>query len=394
MSDGEWRIDAEFPGGNIVVARTGPDWAEVRQDLRDTEGWWFWWQFRVRGAEGRTLTFRHVYAKETVKGRFPIGRRGPAVSVDGGATWSWMGAESVTTTDCGAEFRFTFPAGAEDVRFAFAQPYVDSDLQRFLARHAANPGLARRELCRSRAGRPVHVLYAGCLNSPRTRVLVTARHHCCESLAGFEIEGLIEAALDDSELGRWFRSEAEMMIVPFIDTDGVQNGDQGKNRRPRDHGRDYEGESIYPETRALRELAPEWSGGKLRVALDLHCPAIRDRVIQIVGSRDPAMWEQQRRFARILEESATGPLPYRAADNLPFGQSWNVDANYVGGMSFSRWAAGLPGVALAAGLEFPYAEARDVAITADGARAFGRTLAAAVKRYLEAGAGERSMAGA
>ena len=383
MSDGDWRIDAEFPGGNIVVERTGADWAEVRQDLRDTEGWWFWWQFRVRGAAGRTLTLRHVLPRDGANRRYPIERRGPAVSVDGGATWSWMGAESVTKTERGAEFRFEFPAGAEDVRFAFALPYVDSDWQRFLSRHAGNPHVQQRELCRSRAGRPVRRLHVGCLNDPKTRMLVTARHHCCESLASYEIEGLVGAALEESELGRWFRREVEMMVVPFADTDGVENGDQGKNRRPRDHNRDYAGESIYPEVRALRALAPEWGGGRLRVAMDLHCPYACDNLIYIVGSPVPGMWEQQCRFGRILEEAAQGGLPYRAADNLPFGKDWNVDANYASGMSCGRWAAGLPGMALATSLEFPYCEARDVAITADKARAFGRALAAAVRRYLE-----------
>lgn len=385
MSDGEWRIDAEFPGGNIVVVRTGPDWAEVRQDLRDTEGWWFWWQFRVRGAGGRRLTFRHVLPRDPAKGGFPFDRRGPAVSVDGGSTWSWMGAESVTQTERGAEFCFEFPKAAEDVRFAYALPYVDSDLQRLLAQYAGSPHLEQRQLCQSGKGRPVRRLRVGCLKDPRTRVLVTARHHCCESLAGYEIEGLIEAALAESDLGRWFQREVELMIVPFVDTDGVEDGDQGKNRRPRDHNRDYSGESIYAETRAMRAQIPAWAGDRLRVALDLHCPYVGDQKIHIVGSPLPAVWEEQRRFGRILEATATGPLPYRTEDDLPFGQGWNVSANCALGMSCARWAADLPGVRLATSVEFPYAEALGVAVTAEGARAFGRDLARAMRGYLSEG---------
>ena len=34
-------IDAGFPAGNIVVQRIEGDDAFVRQDLRDTSGWWF-----------------------------------------------------------------------------------------------------------------------------------------------------------------------------------------------------------------------------------------------------------------------------------------------------------------------------------------------------------------
>ena len=83
----------------------------------------------------------------------------------------------------------------------------------------------------------------------------------------------------------------EFFVVPFVDKDGVEDGDQGKNRRPHDHNRDYGGRadgdhSIYASTRALRERIPAWSGGKLRVALDLHCPWIRgehNEVIYFVG---------------------------------------------------------------------------------------------------------------
>ena len=73
--------------------------------------------------------------------------------------------------------------------------------------------------------------------------------------------------------GKWLREHVEFFIVPIVDIDGVEDGDQGKNRKPRDHNRDYAGESIYPQVKAIRERLPEWSDGKLRLALDLHCPA-------------------------------------------------------------------------------------------------------------------------
>ncbi len=81
-------VDANYPGGNIVVERIEGDTVSLRPDLRDTEGWWFYWGFRVRGAQGRSLTF-------AFSGRNPIGVRGPAVSTDGGRSWSWLGAEAV-----------------------------------------------------------------------------------------------------------------------------------------------------------------------------------------------------------------------------------------------------------------------------------------------------------
>ena len=74
-------IDAEFPGGNIIVDRVEGDIVHVRPDLRDTEGWWFYWNFRVSGvAEKRTLTFDFGE-------RSPIGVHGPAVTIDTAMRW-------------------------------------------------------------------------------------------------------------------------------------------------------------------------------------------------------------------------------------------------------------------------------------------------------------------
>src|SRR5688572_25756500 len=64
-------IDADFPGGNIIVDKIAGDDVRLRPDLRDTNGTWFYWCFRVRGAAGRTVTFNFTRYD-------PVGVRGPA----------------------------------------------------------------------------------------------------------------------------------------------------------------------------------------------------------------------------------------------------------------------------------------------------------------------------
>ena len=54
----EIEIDADYPGGNIVIERIDGDVIDLRQDRRDTKRWWFYWNFRVGGAAGRALKFR------------------------------------------------------------------------------------------------------------------------------------------------------------------------------------------------------------------------------------------------------------------------------------------------------------------------------------------------
>jgi len=377
MPDNTLQIDADFPAGNIAVEEIDGDIVRVHQDLRDTEGWWFYWAFRVRGAAGRALRFEFTDGDV-------VGVRGPAVSTDGGASWQWLSAEHGDTES----FTYRFAPDAGDVRFSFGIPYLQADWEQFLHRHRghlqARPGV----LCTSRHGRPVESLAISPLNrEPRHRIFLTSRHHCCEAMATYTLEGLLDAVLTSATPEtRWLAEQVEWLVVPFVDKDGVEEGDQGKNRRPRDHGRDYAGDSVHPETAAIRALLPRWSAGRPVTIIDLHCPWIRgdhSEVIYQVGSPDARIWAEQQRFGALLEQACRGPLPYRAADNLPFGEgSWNSAANYIGGATLGRWAVGALDVAFLTSFELPYANAGGVPVTPSAARAFGADLACTLYEYL------------
>jgi hypothetical protein len=367
-------IDGDFPGGNVRVERVDGNDVHLHQDLRDTEGWWFYWAFRVRGAGGRTLRFHFT-------DRDPVGARGPAFSLDAGATWQWLNRDFSP-----AGFTFAFPPGGPEVRLAFGMVYTQTRGDRFLASLGRSPHLRAEPLATTRKGRPVERLLAGRLDGPPDhRVVVTARHHCCEMMASYTLEGLVTAVLADDATGRWLRAHVVFAVLPFMDKDGVEEGDQGKNRRPHDHNRDYGGRSVHAETSALRAWLPHWLDGRDALALDLHCPWIRgdqDEGVYQVGDADPAMWARQRRLGAILERVQSGALAYRVAHDLPFGASWNTDANTGTGTSFVRWAAALPGVRLATVFEIPYATANGCEVNAETARAFGWDLARAIVEYL------------
>ncbi|MBU7003917.1 MAG: peptidase M14 [Theionarchaea archaeon] len=379
--DSGLQIDADFPGGNIIFDGVDGEVVHVRQDLRDSE-WWFYWYFRARGCAGRSLVFE--FGGENS----PIGTNGPAVSTDGGRAWSWMGLDCLRGE---ASFEFTFPDPADDVRFCFAIPYLEENLKSFLGRYADNVSIAVEELCRTRKGRSVELLRLGKLEGrPAHRILVTVRHHACEMIASYVLEGWMETVLSDNGDGEWYRENVEMMVVPFVDKDGVQDGDQGKLRKPHDHNRDYAGESIYPSTAALRKRVPGWSNGILRAAVDLHCPHIRGKwneFIYMVGSPDKRFWREQCRLGSILERVRRGPLPYRAEDNLPYGVGWNKSPIIPGPpgttfRSYGGWAREELGAKLTACFEVPYAKAREVVVMPESARAFGRDLAVAIREYL------------
>ena len=367
-------VDCDFPGGNIVVKRIEGETVFVRQDLRDTKGWWFYWYFRVRHAAGRSLTFRFDNPRS-----FTV--RGPAVSTDGGKTWSWLGAECVKD----AAFTYRFSAKADDVRFSMAMPYVQSTLREFLRALPAGKHLKVETHCKTRKGRLCQRLRFGRLDGQCAhRVLLTCRHHACEMMASYVLEGLLAAALADTDDGRWLRGNVEFLAVPFMDADGVADGDQGKNRKPHDHNRDYRGQSIYPSVRALRELVPTWSGGRLRIAIDMHCPYIRGGAndqIFLVGGPSHDNWKRTRRFGEVLKGAQSGSLRYSGNFDIPHGVSWNKTA--VG--PCGKWTEGLDGIWVATSIEIPYARAGGKDVTAQTARTFGQGLARAMRRFLAAG---------
>lgn len=370
-----WSIEAGFPGGNVKVVRVEGAEVHIEPDMRECSGKWFYWAFRVSGAEGRTLNINLP--------AISMGLLGPAVSTDGGATWRWLYDKPAERT----RFSYTF-ANGEPVYFCLAFRYTSAEFEAFLRRYSDNPGLRRNILATSRRGREVPYLQLGARAPQRgLRLFLSARHHACEMMASYVLEGIMEAILvSEEEWARWLRDNVEVTVVPITDFDGVEDGEQGKNRIPRDHNRDYGDDTIYPEVRAIKELAGAWGVDRKAVAMDIHCPYIYggryNERIYMVGNQDGLVWDEQQQLAGILERVARG-LPYRAEDNLPFGQDWNHAGNYGAYMSCSRWFAVQPQIKLATAIEIPYAVASGEAVTDVSAREFGRSLAQAFSLYMQ-----------
>ena len=77
-------IETAFPGGNVKVIGFQNDTYFLEPDLRDTVGDWFYWAFKVSGAQGKTLTFKF-------NGNY-VGYYGPAISYNL-ENWHWQYSE-------------------------------------------------------------------------------------------------------------------------------------------------------------------------------------------------------------------------------------------------------------------------------------------------------------
>lgn len=347
------RITAGFPGGNVLVRGIDGNRIELSPDLRDTSTKWFYWYFEAEFPAPGEYEFHFDMPA--------VGSRGPAVSTDRGSTWHWGGGQLE-----GVEgFRYLHDGGAEKIRFCMGIPYLQENWERL--------GLPAAELCRSRQGRRVELFTLG--NGPR-KYFLSARHHCCEMAANYVLEGVIAAALADS------KPDFSLFVVPFTDKDGVENGDQGKNRKPHDHARDYGDNPIYPEVKAIMELVMR---EQPEVILDIHCPWLRggntNETIYIVGVEPLHAQKQIACFSAILERESESGIPFCQSDNVPFGSLWNTKENYLQGQTLSKWACRLPRQPLTASMEIPYANAGGLTLTPDLWRAFGKALWRTIRQY-------------
>lgn len=368
-------IFADFPGGNVKIDSVKADTVYWQPDLKDnTSQDWFYWYFAVESARAQRLTF--VSTKRNV-----MTNAGPAISYDKGKRWQWLAKDFDAARNV---FSVDLPGDGVQIRFSLAMPYLESNLQQFLNKSSISEKLQIDTLCITSGGRVVdRITLRPVERQVKHKLLFTARHHACEMMANYVIEGMIEHLSDKvNGLG------LECVFIPFVDKDGVEEGDQGKYRIPRDHNRDYEGKSLYASTAAIREWVPLWSEGKLRFALDIHCPWVKNENnehIYFVGKASGALAEKEKDFARLLEKNRKGELEYfyELGGYMPFGEGWNVAGNYTQGKSFTSWASDIEGVEFSMALEFPYALNRDQIITAQNARSFGNDLGRAVVDWVQ-----------
>lgn len=370
-SRGEIVVDKELPAGNIVFERLVNDTVYVHQELRGSKKAWFYWAFRVKGAQGRKLTF--VFTKS-----FALCERGPLVSLDKGKTYEYLAEEGSTPHT----FTYTFPKDAREVWFYECHPYTPQMWEAFLKNRNHKGEFEVGVLCKSRKGRDVPFFRMTTKNAaPKRSVVVSARHHCSEAPAAYVMEGFIAAFLEDSALGEWLRENVELTAVPFVDMDGAVDGDQGKWRLPHDHNRDYT-DFIYPETAAFASLLAETEP---QVFMDFHNPKLykyNDNYIYTPYKEFNGVKEYN--FSALIEKYQEGDLSYKASDNMPFGVSWNSSKNYTDGLNVTRWAAAnIKSLEICRTFEIPFAYANGKLVYPDKLRLFGRGIAKALKAHIE-----------
>ena len=177
------------------------------------------------------------------------------------------------------------------------------------------------ELCKSRKGRSVPCLYIG--NGEKS-IIFTSRHHACESTGNYVLEGVITERANNPI------KNTRILIVPFVDYDGVIDGDQGKSRVPHDHNRDYIDDPIYPEVRSIRNHMSEYG---CNFGFDLHSPyhkgGVNDKIFVVRNHKEKDMSFDA--FSSIFEsEISEKSMKYSKKDDYPPCTNWNQPSSSFG----------------------------------------------------------------
>lgn len=345
------KIHKDFSGGNIKILEQNGNVIKLDNELRDTRiKDWFYWAFCVENAEGETLKFEFPPVR--------VGYYGPAVSYDL-ENWEWLGECEENT------FIYTFKEGENRVYFAHNMLYHP---KRFYSL-ADELGLEVSEFCKSRKDRSVPSVVIG---EGNRIIILMARHHACESTGSYVLEGVVRELVQNP------LPDSKVIVVPFVDFDGVVDGDQGKARIPRDHNQDYiVGEdSIYPEVSCLRKLADK---GVL-YAFDFHSPyhaGDESDTVFMCLKRHEKMPEYNR-FAEIFERYIDETtLKYKKENNMPPDYLWN--SSNVNTSSCYMNDVGKAKISIS--LETMYFGTKDNIFETEKAVNLGKAFAKALKEY-------------
>lgn len=367
-------ISSDLPAGNIRVIKQEEYSFLLSEEQRDSAQEWFYWKFRAIFEKPGHYTFRFEHPNK-------VGTRSAAISLDRGKSWHWLSADFYSETQA-----FSYDCKRpEEVWFCQAIPYLQEDFIRFSNEFSNHPAFHLESLCKSRKGRAVELVTI-CEGNPHHAILLTSRHHCQEMAATHALEGFLRAVLSNDDFGNAFRREFSLFVVPFVDKDGVEDGDQGKGRVPRDHGRDYYGDSIYPETRAIRELIER---EKPFLLLDLHCPWIRfgstNEQSYIVENAVPRFQAEIARLSRLLQKYSTPEAPFRDSNKVRWGVSWNCTRNHGTGPSYGKGLANGNAhhsfIRLACTIEIPFANFGETTMTRRSFLRYGASIAHAAYEF-------------
>ena len=253
-------INAAFDSGNIRLIAIDADRIDLDIVTDAHSDFYQWFYFRAAGVGGRRTTYRLMNAAGSA---YPGGWPGYRARASADLV-EWR---TVDTRFENGVLSFDWHGDSDMVWFAYFAPYTMERHQQLVARFAAAPGFAHRELGTTLDGQAIDLFTVGTGPKP---IWFYARQHPGESMCEWFMEGLMERLADPADPHtRTLLAKATFHCVPNMNPDGTRRGHLRTNATGVNLNREWHAPSMdkSPEVKLVRD-AMDASG--VAFAMDVH----------------------------------------------------------------------------------------------------------------------------
>lgn len=251
---------ADFPGGrlssakldtsNVFHLKITPEFIPINNSP--------WYAFSIESAEAQTVPMLISYQG----GQH---RYWPKISNDG-IHWAPVPMEYVKRPD--STLRFSLPV-RRGRTFVAAQELRTHQMTRDWTLDLPKSTTQRRVAGRSRLRKPIWLLRIGSNARPSCRIVIVGRQHPPEVPGDLALQAFVTTlATDSSETARRFRALCEVLVLPMLNPDGVDDGHWRLNAGGADLNRDW-GLFNQTETRIARRVFTRYGKAPVKTVLSL-----------------------------------------------------------------------------------------------------------------------------
>ncbi len=258
------RFDNEFPGGayaEVTALEDGTFELVVKPEntpINDSA----WFAFRVMSTgAAREITVRLRYIGCTH-------RYQPKLSTDG-KSWTPLEAARLGLAGDRRSVELRLAVGPSPLWVAAQELLTSADMIGWAEALASRPFVKLERIGRSVLGKDLVALRITEATAERAHVIVLGRQHPPEATGSMALMAFVEALCGDDERAREFRRHFEIVVIPMLNPDGVDDGHWRHNRHGVDLNRDW-AHFRQQETRAARDALLPLRSAPVAFAVDFH----------------------------------------------------------------------------------------------------------------------------
>lgn len=308
-------------GNGVVHSITWEDGRWVVRFLSEprTSPQSLWFHLEADNLQGKPVRFVWVNADHALGNAGNLGNIRPVMRPFGGGWTRCPSAEVIETADGRRELAFEQTEPCSRVAVAFCFPY-GLDHFRLALDETRLP--APDIIGITGQGRPLPRIRLS--EGNETGIYVTARQHAGETPGSWVLDGLLRALAKEGLGG------IDWWIVPFVDLDGVENGDYGKDAHPWDFNRAWEKMPMRPEVLSIQaDLRRFAARHPRRLTIDLHAPGHAEDGLWVFmprSHRPPEQRQASERFVGSLASVFTEVEPSKLKRETNYASRWGMDA--------------------------------------------------------------------